>query len=136
MPAFGQAIMPLVPSVAMPEIARSVILECDREWFYADRERKLGASLDELERTNGGDQAWEKARPGFEGIREVLKKYKRDEGPFILGSEPSYGDFMLVAGIHMFSQFPKEKYEKFLSMCEPELGNLYEASKQWIQRDD
>ena len=81
----------------MPEIARSVILEEDREWFYADREKRLGKlrgrkngngkmdeadwcvgmSLDEMEKTKGGDQAWEVARPGFEKIRGIMGKYKK-----------------------------------------------------------
>ena len=60
----------------------------------------------------------------------------QDEGPFILGSEPSYADFMLIAGIHMFSFFPQEKFEKFLGMCQPEFRNLYQAGKVWVERDD
>lgn len=39
-------------------------------------------SLDELEAKQGGEQAWEKSKPGFAEIAEALREI---DGPFYLG---------------------------------------------------
>ena len=132
--AMGQAFGQLLPYF-MPKLARSVIVDEDIDWFHADRSARFGMPLDDWEAQSGGDEAWEAAKPGFQRMAEVLTTHKRDEGPFIMGSTPCYGDFIFVAGIQMFRVVSEEAFERVVGH-DLALRKVYEASKQWVERDD
>lgn len=45
----------------------------------------------------------------------------------------SYADFILVSGMHAFKR--AGIFERWVEI-EPACGRLYDASKQWLERDD
>lgn len=132
--AIGEAIGPLIPYF-MPRVARYVVVEEDVEWFHDDRSKRFGVSLDQLEAEKGGDAAWEAAKSGFKHMAELLTKHKKDEGPFIMGSMPCYGDLVVVAAVQMFKAFDEKSGERFVGQ-DPAIRRVYEASEQWVERDD
>ncbi|KAL8900045.1 MAG: hypothetical protein Q9207_005883 [Kuettlingeria erythrocarpa] len=78
-----------------------------------------------------GDEAWDGARPVLEAIGALLRE---KGGPFVLGETVSYADFILVSLIHCFRRAGEDLYEKWVEIS-PECGTLYDASKQWLDRD-
>ena len=91
--------------------------------------------MDQLEAEKGGDAAWEAAKAGFKHMADLLTNNKKDEGPFIMGSTPCYGDWVIVAAVQMFKAFDEESGERFVRQ-EPAVRKMYEASKQWVEKDD
>lgn len=68
--------------VTVPRVPRVILNEeslehCRRKW-----DERYGMSLDELEKTKGGEQAWEAAREPWGVMADILK---RRGGPFVLG---------------------------------------------------
>ena len=72
----------LIAPVALPMITREVLnpksVECKEKGFFP----KFGMTLDEFEKTKGGDPMWERMRPGLEELAGLMKK---QDGPFVLG---------------------------------------------------
>ncbi|KAK5119162.1 hypothetical protein LTR85_007776 [Meristemomyces frigidus] len=131
--AVGKIARPLMP-VFMPRVARDVITESSVPFFRETRAKAFGMSLEELEAARGGEQAWEAAGAGFQELRAVLTEHKRCEGPFILGSEVSYGDFLVVAFTESLRRIGSDLGERFLNVDES-FRNLHEACKVWMQKD-
>ncbi|CAK3737246.1 Hypothetical predicted protein [Lecanosticta acicola] len=135
--ALNEGFMPVFPSLCR-RLCERVVAGEDGEWFEKDRAARFGMSLAELEAQKGGDSAWEAARPGLQKLCAVLKKYKKDEGPFCLGSQPSYADMIVVAMLHMFKdkRIGDDVYERFVKTGGEELGELYEAARPWLMKVD
>ncbi|KAF2168650.1 hypothetical protein M409DRAFT_21394 [Zasmidium cellare ATCC 36951] len=130
----AKAAGPLLP-VFMPIIGRSIVLDSDSEWFETDRSQKFGCSMAEFERTKGGQQAWDAARPGMEMLRALLTEEKKDAGPFIMGSVPCYGDLVLLGLFQFFRRLGI--WEKFREEYGgEEVDKLWEGGKGWVERDD
>ncbi|KAL0572296.1 hypothetical protein V5O48_009662 [Marasmius crinis-equi] len=111
----------------MPKIRKRILGEGSAAWFKADREKRSGMPEEQWETDD---------RVGEEGLAEMvelLTKYKRDEGPFILGSEPSYGDFIIAAMIDMFRCIGEEAYEKLVGY-DTSLRKVYEACGAWLEK--
>lgn len=133
--AMGEVFMSLVPYL-LPLSAQIVALE-DMNWFKEDRAKRFGMTVDEAFHTHkDGSSYFEAAKPGFEKVVQVLKAHKIDQGPFILGSQPCYADFYLVATLQMFSQIGEEGYEEFIKYAPAELRQLHEACREWTVRQD
>ena len=115
------------------QLVGNVVAEEDVDWFNKDRAARFGMTLQELEKQKGGEPAWESVRSGLESLSEVLRKHKRDQGPFLLGSEPSYGDIIVVAALHMIKTISEEGYERAVSYGK-ELREVYEAATPWLQK--
>lgn len=72
--------------------------------------------LGELERVKGGEAAWEAARPGLDALEDLVKggEFKVDGGPFVLGSEVSYADFVIVAVLEGFRRIGEDLFERIV----------------------
>jgi len=115
--------MPVVPNI---------LNEPSREYFERTRAETLGKSLQEYAKTDGGEEAWVEALPGLKELGELIKK---EGGPFVMGDTPSYADFVIVGMIHFFKVVDEDIYNRVVK-AEPEFGKLYDACKQWLDRDD
>lgn len=103
----NQIIFPMV-AFLFNRIYSHVITEEEKEWFRKDRESRAAAmlgrdhiSLEEWERETGGKASFKASEPGMAELSKFLKEYKKDYGPFILGSQVCYAD-LLVVGIAEF----------------------------------
>lgn len=132
-PILGKIGGPLIP-VFMPRIGRDVLVESSVPWFQEARKQRFGISLDELEQAKGGEQAWAAAQLGFEDLKRFLTDHKQDEGPFVLGSEVSYVDFVLVSTMEAFRRIGNDLFERFVSHDE-RLRELHRACQQWMEHD-
>lgn len=132
-PILGKISLPLIP-VFMPRIGRDVVPETAQAYFHEARSARFGMPLDRLQREKGGPQAWEAAKPGLEELKDFLAKQKRDEGPFVLGSEVCYADFVIAALMESFRRIGEDLFEGFVGEYE-ELRALHEACGRWMERD-
>lgn len=126
--AVGHYFLPATPKIVAPE---------DIQWFKEDRARRFGMTIEDAFETEK-DRApfYEAAKPGFESCAKVLRDHKKDDGPFILGSEPSYADFYLVAFTQMFERAGGKWLEEYLNEAPPEVRELHEACQQWAKKQD
>lgn len=88
---FPKAFMPL-RAVVIPRVPIVLLNERSVEYFNQTRKEAFGMSLEEVERTQGGDAAYQKAE---EPLAQLAKIVERSPGPFVL---PYEGEF--VAGIY------------------------------------
>lgn len=123
--------MPLVPKLLLPP--RSA------EYFRQTRESRLGRTLDEHfnDPEKGGAKAFAAAgEAGFKPLAELYAKTK-GEGPFVLGKEVSYGDFVVVSFLRMFERLGR--LDELVEAAGPEGGELrraLEGCRPWLERDD
>ncbi|KAI4256856.1 MAG: hypothetical protein L6R42_005991 [Xanthoria sp. 1 TBL-2021] len=117
---WSQAIRALL-GVFAPVVIRTMLTDRNKEYM----EPKI-----DLESLVGGDEAWKGAKPVLQAIGVLLKE---KGGPFVLGETVSYVDFILVSGMHAFKR--AGIFERWVEI-EPACGRLYDASKQWLERDD
>lgn len=115
--------------------ASRLLTEGSLPFFIETREAQLGCTLEEA--AKGLDKAWEDATPILREIGDVLRE--NESGPFALGGEISYADFILVGAMQFLRRIGGEGkesfYEKFVAI-EPAFGKLFEASKYLLVKDN
>ncbi|CZT16037.1 related to putative glutathione S-transferase [Ramularia collo-cygni] len=125
----GGIAMPML-KVIYPAIARNIIKEEYLDSWLAGKEPKLGMSMQEFE-ASGGESAWKAAEPGFVALKEFLASNKKDKGPFILGSQVCYGDFIIAALLESVRIIGDGLFERFVGYDE-QLRELHEACGEWF----
>lgn len=121
----------------MPRIPRAILRPESVEYFQAARAARFGMPLDVLEAERGGAKAWEAARPGLDALEELAKgeEFKDDSGPFVLGSEVCYADFVIVAVLEGFKRIEDDLFERIVEGREG-LRGIWEGCERLLKRDD
>lgn len=128
----GALFGPLVAELGT-SIPEKILVDRDVEWWKDDRESRFGISLEALKEKKGGERAWEGAQTGFKKAESFLQMHKLDNGPFALGSKPSYADFVLLAFVEMMQRIMSGRdFDRFLSQAEG-FKKFYEAGKPWCE---
>jgi glutathione S-transferase len=133
--AVDRVVEALAP-VAIPRVPGMILNPVSREFCDDARfRRRFGVTLRELEEgEKGGEAAWGNAREGLEEVRGLLGEHA---GPFVLGEEPSYADFIL-AGVWGFCERLDQGgdlYGRLMEMDE-KFREHHEACRPWMKRDD
>lgn len=120
-------------AVYIPAVPRELLNPPSAEYFYRTRQEMVGAPLPDFEKSDkGGENAWKAAEPH---IRELAGLYRENSGgPFVLGKDVSYVDFVLVAWLKLFDCIGK--LEDLKRWGGEELLILYDASRQWLEREE
>ena len=116
-------------------LPKEILNERSASWFAEDRKRRWGITLDELAEKNGGEKAWASAVPVMTRLKAFLTENKRDQGPFILGSTPSYGDLYIIALFQAAEVVSKGMYEKIVGFDQA-FRDLHEAGRKWTLKVD
>lgn len=132
LPILGKIVSPLMAWV-FPKVRRNILTEGSDAWFKQDRERRMGMPEEQYEREKGGEEAWKTAEPGFQELTQLLKAHKKDEGPFILGSQVCYADLVCAGFCEFFWCIGNEAYEKFTGSTSG-LRELHKACAPWLDR--
>ncbi len=114
------------------------LAERSAKYFEETRKVTFGMTLKEVAAAKGGEESWKTAaQPGgvVEQLGEMLSKHRKDEGPFTLGSEPSYADFIAVSMFECFERCCIEDYQRLMKL-DKRFPALHEACRPWLQRDD
>jgi glutathione S-transferase len=118
--------------VFIPKVPTVLLNKRSADYFNETREKAFGMPLPEVEKQMATDEQWEKARAPAEKAGEWLRKYG---GPFFLGETVSYADFIFVGMLTMMQRIDQGLFERFLAF-DPAFPKLFEASKQWLEKDD
>ena len=122
---------PLI-SVFMPKVPASLLNPPSAEYYERTREKRFGKTLSEMGRDSDEEKAWAQVEPLLKEMGDILKA---EAGPFALGQTVSYTDFVIVSLLHYAKRVDEAIYERAVAI-EPSLRIVYDASKQWLERDD
>ena len=81
---------------------------------------------------HGGEKAYEEARGALQAAAALLKE---SEGPFFLGQEASYADFLWVSFVMFVRRATEEGFQRIVGVDEV-LRKQFEACRPWMERDD
>ena len=118
----------------IPEI-KVLLQEPSKSYYVESRERRSGMTMSEMTKEFGGERGWQKADPFLQMLKALFESNKRDNGPFILGSKPSFGDFIIVALFESFKKLAQGVYDRLLEY-DTSFQDLNEACRPWTERDD
>jgi len=116
----------------MPTLQSNLLSDRSKEHFVQVSEQKYGKSFDQVMQEIGGEEAWIEALPSIHKLGEILEK---NGGPFVMGDTPSYGDFVIVGGLQFLKVVEEDFYNRFIKI-KSAFEKLYDASRQWLERDD
>lgn len=97
--------------------------------------------LDVLKKEKGVEAAWERAKLGLDSLEELVAgrgfKVEGDKGggPFVLGSQVSYADFVVVACLEGFRRIGEDVFERAVANREG-LKRTWESCEGFLKRDD
>ena len=97
----------------------------------------MGMPLDELEEVVGGESCYMAAEPTLKQLTKMLKE--NSDGPFFLGKDPSYADFVWLGLLNLWKTLGEESV---LGELLPWTGDpdvhlaLMKAAEPWMQRVD
>lgn len=120
---------------ALPTVVEDILQEPSKSWFVKDREGRFGMTIDEFVQNAGGEVAWRKAEPVMKKLKALLQEGKKHEGPFVLGSVPSYSDMVICATFECLERVAKGEFDRVISY-DPSFGELHKACKPWTRKDD
>lgn len=118
--------------IALPNVPRNILNPTSKTYFEETREKRFGMPLDELEKTDKAKNAWQDAEAGLDELKTLLRE---ESGPFFLGKEPSYSDFIAVGAMQFMKRCESSLFERFVAYDQSFL-TLYEACGKWLERDD
>ncbi|KAL6837324.1 hypothetical protein V8C40DRAFT_229708 [Trichoderma camerunense] len=131
-----KSIKPLYP-LLMYKISQVILTEKSYDYWVGQYTREYGMTLDEYERQFGGEKAWAAAQPAMSELTATLKE-KQAEGPFFLGKEVSYADFVWLGGLIFVKRTDEKLYQELLDRTGDRAAHerLFEACAPWMKRDD
>ena len=138
----NQTVFPMVAFI-FNRAYSDIITDEEKEWLRKDRETRGSAmmgrdhiTLEEWYREAGGKEALFKAsEPGMAELSKFLKEHKKDDGPFVLGSEVCYADLIVVSVAEFFHRMGDGAYEKLIDSVDG-MKELHEACRPWFERNN
>lgn len=130
------SIKPIYPNL-MYKISQVILTEKSYDYWVGQYTREYGMPLDEYERQFGGGKAWAVARPALSELTALLKE-RQAEGPFFLGSEVSYADFVWAGALIFMKRSSEEVFQELLDRTGARDAHerLFEACAPWMKRND
>lgn len=135
MQALGAVFEHLRP-LALPRVPTTLLAKPSAEYFFHTRQEMFGMGLPDLAVTNEAQHAIRNARPHLYGLKKVMTENKRTgEGPFVLGKEPSFADFV-VAGAFSFLKDLDRLGDLFdpIVCSDPVFEEHWKACQPWLER--
>lgn len=128
-----QYVLPL----GLPTLVNECLPERSAKFFSEDREKRFGISLDDLANLKGEELFSAAEAPGgiLEQLKDELHKHKKDDGPFVLGSQVSYGDFIIASLFESLARVVPRLYERVIGY-DDSFKKLHDVCKPWLEKDD
>lgn len=123
-------------AIAMPRIPELLLNPQSADYFPETREKRFGMPLSDLAKSErAGEHAWKAAGKPMGELKAILHEY--DDGPYVMGKQPSYADFMIAGMWRCF-----ESVDQRGDLLERAIGfdvafsEQYQACRKWLERDD
>ncbi|KAK2592605.1 hypothetical protein QQS21_009712 [Conoideocrella luteorostrata] len=113
----------------------NLLNEASTQYWYTTRAERVGMPVQEFEKKHGGEAAYEGAEPHLRQMTELLKE---TEGPFFMGTDVSYADFVWAAALVFFERVDKGMYREILKRTGDEGPHklLLDGCAPWLKRND
>ncbi|RFU73938.1 hypothetical protein TARUN_8319 [Trichoderma arundinaceum] len=130
------SIEPIYP-LLMYKISQVILPEKSYDYWVGQYTREYGMPLDEYERQFGGEQAWAAAQPALNELTAALKERQAD-GPFFLGKEVSYADFVWAGALMFVKRTDEGVFQELLDRtgARDVHERLFRACAPWLKRND
>lgn len=103
-----------------------------QEFFRNRAEPMLGHPLEDLlADPSEEDATWKDAHEGLVSVNKLMETNAAD-GPFLLGTQPSFTDFSLVGSLQSARVISEDVFKR-VTDC-PAFQRLYDACSPWMER--
>jgi glutathione S-transferase len=123
-PAFYTSLQPREMHIISPRA---------QEYFRRTREEALGHPLEDLIAGDREEKVWTAVADDARAAGELMQTNK-DEGPFVLGAQPSFTDFFIAGALQNARIVHEPVWER--CMRYPGYREVYEACEQWTEKKD
>ncbi len=126
--AFGE-----LRAIAMPRVPEMLLSPRSAEYFHETRSKRFGMSLEELGKSDKAKNAWENAKAPLQELKKLLTE---NEGPYVMGKEASFSDFVVGGMFTFVKRLDKDGdlYDRMMS-TDPSFPAHVEATKKWFEKD-
>jgi len=104
-------IMPALAGVYIPLVPVRLLNDASQPYWYETREKRVGMKLDQFAQEKGGQPAWDNAKQYIDQVSTMLKE--DSSGPFFLGKEISYADFVWGGFLVFLQRIGNDVWESF-----------------------
>ncbi|KAL1791839.1 hypothetical protein ACET3X_009590 [Alternaria dauci] len=122
---------PLRP-LLIPQVPVVMLNKPSADYYYETREKMFGKPLEQVEKDANAEECWEKAAAPAKEMGDLLRK---NGGLYFLGQTVSYADFILVSMLHFIRRINEDYFRRVLALDDT-FPNVFEASKQWLEKED
>lgn len=138
---------PLTPEI-IPKVSRNLLNKPSYDYYERTRNVRFGMPLRQFEQEKGGEQVWEAVKQPAKEFADLLNK---NGGPFFKGEtgknaslkyadkadhlEVTYADFIFVSFLQFLKRVDEVLFKRFLDL-DPAFPKIYDASKEWLQKED
>jgi glutathione S-transferase len=128
--------MPTMHPNLLYKFSQVVLSEEGYDYWVGKYTAKLGMPLDEYERLLGGEKSWSAALPFLTELTSLLKE-RQAEGPFFLGKDISYADFIWAGALVFVRRIDGNVYQELLDRtgARDVHERFLEACAPWMKRD-
>lgn len=123
-PAFNTSLTPRELSILSPR---------SQEYFRRTREAALGHPLEDLIAGDKEELAWKAVEDDARAAGALMRTHK-EEGPFVLGAQPSLTDFFIAGALQSARVVDEGVWERCVAM--EGYKEVYEACEQWMEKKD
>lgn len=123
-PAFRTSVMPREIDILSPRA---------QEYFRRTREALLGHRLEDLLNPDKEEQTWTRLSDDMRAVGELMLTHKAD-GPFVLGSRPSYTDFFITGSLQCARVVDEGVFQRNVKY--PGYKEIYEACLPYMEKKD
>ena len=131
----SKATSALGPALRVSILPREMTIISPRaqDWFRKTREAALGHRLEDLLNEEKEEKLWKDVQGDFDAVGDLLQTNQKD-GPFVMGSSPSYIDFWVVGSLQLMKVVDERSFERFKK--HPAYMRLYEACAPFLEKQD
>ena len=122
--AFRTSVMPREMEILSPRA---------QEFFRQTREASLGHRLEDLLDPDEEERTWNAVGDGMRAVGELMRTHRAD-GPFVLGSRPSYTDFWITGSLQCAKVVNEEVFWRIIKF--PGYEEVYEACLPYLEKRD
>lgn len=128
--------MPAMHPNLLYKFSQVVLSEKSYDYWVGAYTKKFGMPLDEYERRLGGEKSWAEALPAIIELTSLLKE-RQDEGPFFLGKDISYADFIWAGALMFVKRIDENVFQELLDRtgARDVHERFFEACAPWMKRD-
>ena len=113
---YATRIMTPFRGIYLPLVPRRLLADESVAYWYESKAKLVGKSVDEIEREEGGERAYERLAPV---LREITAMLREDpSGPFFGGNEVGYVDFFWAGFLLFARRIGEDVLEGVLERCD------------------